>query len=417
MPEQEFESFLAALSKHLRLSPAQRQSVTSELRDHLETRFNDLINSGIPRDEAIRRTLDDVGDGRQLARELGSVRQIVRTRRLIRIGAALVTAAACVVLCLHLLSTLRISESELNHRAYVSRPAYAPPEDATMGAAGMGGMGGDLMLVQGGIAFGGGADDTPVAVPAPTPVKRSPGAEKRAALEARLDELWTHTVEFNDVPLKEMIQAIVDQAEGINVIFDRSLNDTGLQDTPITLLLKENVVSLRTLLTLVLDQTDEEYGAGIVLRDGVIVLAAGEKATTIEVYPVRDILAANLGPHGTGHAAVPSAGGSMMGAGGGPPGMPGMGMMVPPASGVGTNVVASPSGRLLVSAIREAMPLDPMVSEVNGLLIVRTTPAGHRELTDLLGKIRQAMDAGKSPQPEMHSSEAGAEGEPAAGAQ
>ncbi len=42
MGEQEFERYLALLSGMLRLSRGQRESIASELRDHLEERLAEL---------------------------------------------------------------------------------------------------------------------------------------------------------------------------------------------------------------------------------------------------------------------------------------------------------------------------------------------------------------------------------------
>ena len=69
MPEREFELYLSVLSRLLRLNPQQKDAIADELRDHLEERFEELVRSGVPRDDAIRQALDEFGDAAGLAVE------------------------------------------------------------------------------------------------------------------------------------------------------------------------------------------------------------------------------------------------------------------------------------------------------------------------------------------------------------
>mgnify|MGYP002701045636 FL=1 len=62
MPEREFELYLDLLGKLLKLTPEQKTSISDELRDHLEERFEELVQSGQSRDDAIRQALDEFGD-------------------------------------------------------------------------------------------------------------------------------------------------------------------------------------------------------------------------------------------------------------------------------------------------------------------------------------------------------------------
>lgn len=114
MPEAEFEAYLAAMAKLLRLSPKQRDAIAGELRDHLESRLEELTAQDVTRDQAIRQALDEFGDAAVLSEDLASPRKRLQRRRLMQ--GSLVTAvlaAAAVLITTSLLPT--------------RNPASAPP--------------------------------------------------------------------------------------------------------------------------------------------------------------------------------------------------------------------------------------------------------------------------------------------------
>ncbi len=73
MSEQEFESYLRLLSRFLRLSEGQRESIRCELRDHMEARLEDLLAAGMDRQQAIAAALDEFGDAAALALEFDRI--------------------------------------------------------------------------------------------------------------------------------------------------------------------------------------------------------------------------------------------------------------------------------------------------------------------------------------------------------
>lgn len=98
MPEQEFEIYLAVLSKLLRLSPAQKAAISDELRDHLEQRLADLLQAGKSRDEAIQIAMNEFGDVTGLALDMTRVSRTPMKKIVVRSTiAASVTAASLVV--------------------------------------------------------------------------------------------------------------------------------------------------------------------------------------------------------------------------------------------------------------------------------------------------------------------------------
>ena len=98
MPEKEFELYLSLLVKLLRLSPDQKISIERELRDHFEERFEALVRKGMPRDEAIRRTLEEFGDVAGLANEFTSLSRKHIRRRIMQGTMATAGVAAAIVI-------------------------------------------------------------------------------------------------------------------------------------------------------------------------------------------------------------------------------------------------------------------------------------------------------------------------------
>ncbi|HZN36792.1 MAG TPA: permease prefix domain 1-containing protein, partial [Pirellulaceae bacterium] len=62
MSDREFNNYLTLLAGLLRLGEKQRQAIAEELRSHLEDRLEELLASGMTREEAIRRALAEFGD-------------------------------------------------------------------------------------------------------------------------------------------------------------------------------------------------------------------------------------------------------------------------------------------------------------------------------------------------------------------
>lgn len=95
MPEREFEIYLSVLSRLLTLTPEQTAAISDELRDHLEERFEELVRSGIERDDAIKQALDEFGDASGLAVNLTRVSQKPIRRWVI--GSSIVSAVAVLI--------------------------------------------------------------------------------------------------------------------------------------------------------------------------------------------------------------------------------------------------------------------------------------------------------------------------------
>src|SRR5687768_4578622 len=186
MPEKEFELYLTLLSRFLQLDAAQREQVADELRDHFRERFEELLRSGLSREEAIRATLDEFGDAAGLAADFSHIGN--RRRRMI-MRCTLGTAASLVA-AVFLAATFwpEVPPVPGPARAVAQQPA-APP-DAT--------------------------------APTPKPPLKVSG---KSAVEAKLDERRVPHLDFVEVPLKDALGFLSDAIE-----VDILLNQHALQE-------------------------------------------------------------------------------------------------------------------------------------------------------------------------------------------
>lgn len=96
MPEREFELYLGLLGKLLKLTPEQKSAISDELRDHLEERFEELVQASLSREDAIRQALDEFGDAAGLAVDFTKVSR-KKIRRTIVKTTALTTAVTALL--------------------------------------------------------------------------------------------------------------------------------------------------------------------------------------------------------------------------------------------------------------------------------------------------------------------------------
>lgn len=84
MQSNEFDTYLSLLGKLLRLTDAQRKGLTDELRDHLESRTEDLVAAGVSPEAAIHQALDELGDVAGLAHQFLFVSRLQKRRRIMK---------------------------------------------------------------------------------------------------------------------------------------------------------------------------------------------------------------------------------------------------------------------------------------------------------------------------------------------
>lgn len=383
MSQREFEAYLTLLSKLLNLSPAQRNDVADELRDHLEERMTQLAAEGLAPDDAAHRAVSELGDAAGLARELSRPKAALRRRRILRWGfsASVATAIA----------------------AFLFWPTPHPVAPAPVVAQA------PAAPIAGGGLIGG-----------PTV---SPAEKRRAAVEKKLDQDVKDT-EFDATPVRDALQYLSEVAEVPILIDRRRIEEAGVEfDGKINFTVKAGDVSFRTALEMILSEVDLIY----LVREGVIVVTTRSEEPQqyeVRVYPCSDLLAAGIpqvaaaeGGEGSSlpmagtapPGAVPAAGAAVpMGAGFGaaPAGAAGGPMAAGAGKSNGKNAVfgaayrprsTHPAGAALLDLV-QTMTDGPWLEvsgeggnlrEYGGMLIVRHKQSVHRQIEELLTRMRE----------------------------
>ena len=84
MSNEEFETWLSLVGRLLGLSERQREQIGEELRDHLESRVADLLESGMDKQSAVMQAVEEFGDAAVLAKNLQAVSLANRKRWMMR---------------------------------------------------------------------------------------------------------------------------------------------------------------------------------------------------------------------------------------------------------------------------------------------------------------------------------------------
>ncbi len=326
MSEDEFELYLRLLGKFLHLKPGQQAEISDELRDHLEARLEELTHSGLSRTAAIERALDEFGDAASLADHFSRI-VYERKRRLV-MRCTLGTVAAAAV-------------------ALVVGSMFWPQAPNAVGPAPQ-------------LAW---ADGKPAAS-----VAAREGEQDRILR----DKLEAEKVDcdFDQTPLSEVLAFVSDRI-AVDVYIPKQEFEAELA-TPVTMQIRHTQLSGRAVLDLALQQAQLAY----TVRDGLVMICRPDSLTEVRVYncstlnlPEREVVDVDGGFGGaTAEAASQS---------------------VPK--------MKRQSG---VESLAELIPsiVTPDAWTVNGgaqgdaeawgtLLIVRATPAMHREIELLLQQL------------------------------
>lgn len=399
MTEPDFDAYLNLLSKLLRLTRGQQAEITSELRDHLEQRYAELLSQGHPRDAAIRLALDELGDAAVLAGEFAPSLQARRRRNIMRYSILSVSAVAV---------------------TFVVALLFGPagPEQ-----------GGNATIVQ--------AQDQPADAKAkPSAELKEPTEEElRRQIEEKLARRDIQ-IDFTESPLEESLTWMGDLLD-LDFLLDRKyLEESEIAaDQPITLQTRLGALSVRSALELILHQVGDNR-LTFAIRDGVVMITGPAADYENEVYDCRDLIAGVQvemrvgspgGPLGTGmggmgggggggffqvgpltHAAMGQFGG---GGGGGGGGGVGGGAAAATAGGAeggqgGTAPVivcplgnaTSRAGQALIGVIQAATKPEMWeesdgeggtITEYDGLIIIHHSQRVHRKVEELLDKLRE----------------------------
>jgi hypothetical protein len=349
MSDHEFELYLSLLGRFLRLKSDQLAEIADELRDHLQSRLEELTRQGLSREQAVRRALDEFGDAASLAHHFAQITRNQRRRFIMRCTVG-TTVAACVAVL--------VGMALLPGSPAINSPARAvadsPQEKAKTEAK-----------------------DT-----------------RLAEVEQQLDST-TNAIDFIDTPLRDVLEFLSDTVK-VDILPSRSAQIE--LDKAINLRLKHKPVSVRTALELVLEQL--ENPTSYTIRDGIVFITEQGQAYEMQVYNCRDLLesaakraplAANAskplvvavtatgpqtapGPEQTGDTPVKCAA---------------------DAHGGLTAPTVSPAESLIrvITATVDANSWTSVggpgsIEEFNGLLVVKQSQQAHRDVRKLLDMLR-----------------------------
>jgi len=375
MSEQEFDRYLALLTKLLRLRSGQREEIAEELRDHLEQRLEELTAQGVPHDEAVRSALEEFGDAANLAHHFSHLSHVRYRRQTMR--RALGTIAVITVVLLIAIAFW----------PHIPVPVPPAPQFIVAQAAGSPAAGG---------AMGS----------ATTPEQAALAAEQND--KAKVEQVLSRkiAVEFVDTPLTDAILFIKHTTNVPFFLDTKSLQVTGVAiDSPVSIQFGPDTVTLRTILELIL----EPLQLGYTIRGGIIYITTVNRANEIVVYNVRDLLTdfSGLGGAMPGMAA-------MGGAASADPNMPGVGSFGPAgghglAGGEGAmfghlprskgevcfKLSETPSLPVVVAAMIEPASWETNggsgnITQYNGLMVVKNSQTVHAKIRRLLEMMRAA---------------------------
>ena len=178
MSEAEFDSYLSLMAKFLRLRSRQKDALADELRDHLESRLDELLAQGKTREQAVSIALEEFGDAAVLAEDFSRLASRHTRRFVMRC-----TAASAVVVAAVVLLTL----------------AVAPPVPD--------GAGPPPLVAQDAAPGGEPAADAVPAIPETPSIQQ----EAIAALDAKLDKVIPE-INFVELPPPDMPGALASKA-------------------------------------------------------------------------------------------------------------------------------------------------------------------------------------------------------------
>lgn len=278
MSEQEFEVYLRLIAKLLRLSDKQREAISDELRDHMEARLDELMESGMGREKAIHAAIEEFGDAAGLAEEFTQItRHYTLRRRIMRTSIGALAAAATIALAfLYMLPQ--------------DRPGISGPAET----------------------FAQGADATEEALLAST-------KEAAGTLEMLSQRI---TVDYGQTPLGGVFDHLREET-GVNIFVNwTALEGIGIdEDYPLTLSLRDT--SAHTVLSLMCQLLNPALPESIdyaVMDDVVVVATASEinQMRVVRIYDCLDLMGGAVTHAAAGQTSGDMESGGMMGGYGGP---------------------------------------------------------------------------------------------------
>lgn len=374
MSERDFDIYLSLLAKLLRLSSGQRESIEAELRDHLEERLDELLGKGLTKEQAIATALEEFGDAAGLAQRFTLLATQHRRRLIMRYSVASLCALG---LTAAMVMSILPERHDVPVQALVQAESQERPKPAPRGDAG--------------------------------------ALSSKELAEARLDQILPEVV-YDQFPFREVFRALRETADVNIIINKRAVEEAGLDlEQPITLHVTN--VPASAVLRLVLDQAGGDLNPldYTVNELGIVEVSTVEslsRNTVVRTYDIRDLteyddatiprkrleglltearaLEQTLqGDQLEGTALAAKLGADLARL------IDGLDAV---ASGRGADqLTVSERTQNLVKLIEGSIAPDSWrarggivgnITEVNGILFIRTTHNHHQEIAELLGSLR-----------------------------
>lgn len=241
MSNEEFENYLALVSRLLRLNRSQREMIRNEMRDHLETRVEEMVDSGVDRKDAIRSALEEFGDAAGLANQFQLISNLNQRRWMMRFATLSIIGA-------FVAAVFMMSMWPSDARFGAPANSIAQQEDPF--GAGGGPVGGNQKAEN---PFGS-PDVKPEAKPT-TPAKRQKKVDWNKKIRDALSSQWNP--DYEEIAFTEVMDELQERYK-INVLLDQSARDDALsEDTPVTF--KVTGITLDKALALMLRPHNASY--------------------------------------------------------------------------------------------------------------------------------------------------------------
>jgi len=250
MNHDEFDNYLALVSRLLRLTNTQSDAMGDELRDHLETRIAELVESGVEEKTAKLQALEEFGDAASLAQQFQSVLKSYRKRWMMRFTTFAIAGSFLVVL---------LTFSLWPEGARFGTPNNSVAQDAVN----------------------------------PQTDQQEPTESTRPSKTAELNKITNDILEktvsfkYDATPFEEVMNELQENFS-FNIYLDSSARDDLLtEDEPVTF--KITSIRLRKALNLML----REKNATFVVEEGILVIISKDVASDLEYFE-RKIIDARL---------------------------------------------------------------------------------------------------------------------------
>jgi len=261
MSNEEFENYIALVSRLLQLRGKQREQISVELRDHLQTRAIELESEGHSKQASLRQAIEEFGDAAAMAKNFQTVQDLKRRRWMMRFS-----TFAIVGVFLAALFTMSMWPSDAR---------FGSPETSIAKTVG---------------------DEAPTQVVSP---KGKPlisvSAKRDAATEEALESACT--IEYDENQFSEVMAELSERFRLNFILHQTAMDDSLTEEELVTIGLRG--VSLAKALELLL----EPFNATYAIEEGVVIIISRDNVNDpeflrLKMFDCKKLVAAFPSPKG-----------------------------------------------------------------------------------------------------------------------